>query len=1362
MTALFSRIIIGELVMLTVITFARSPIPFIDRLDKQAPSAPTSVISTVPPSEPAGHSASLVANAVTDSRTAGTISPIGIAIKQPTFALSGTRERAKKRLTTSSQDGAGTSRLTEQLFPLPSGGDDGQVLTLKNGAPQWQWLPFSAPRTAPSARTTESDSGGGQGPSRRGGGGNALPTSQDGDVETHDHQNTTAGGQLNIGSATTGVLGQARGGTAFSSYSTGDLLVGSAGGALEKLAVGSSQQVLVSSGGTLVWSNTVAGNLTQGIADVNYINVSGDTMTGTLILNPTSGLALNARGTISGSLITQNGAGSNYFMGNVGIGTTTPSSKLDVINTTSAGLGAKFVTVNSAPSGFNTNPTIMLQNTLSQVGTFTGLYNYSAGSLVNAGLEFINVDNSYQGAIAFVTRSAAGEYGERMRVTHGGNVGIGTTSPKAKLDVVGTISGSALVVNGTQTLNGAATINVPTAATKGLIIKGVASQSANLQEWQDSVGQPYLVIRSDGTIDANTDNYGLARMINMRSYLAGLRIYDQTPTLQFSFFTAAAWNDNVNTAFYSAQQGYMLHSASVRSGINTPYFQITSRAYNTVGAPTAQLEVLNGTASKVAAIIQGAASQSANLQEWQNSAGTTLSFITPSGSGSFKAIAIGKTPVNGRPFEVLGTISGSLITQNGAGDNYFMGNVGIGTTNLPAKLSILQTSAFDSDVGLRVTAGSVSENAKIQLADAGGHISTLLNDSGNFYITSSAFAGGNKYQFTMKGSNGFVGIGGDISLSPGSRLSVGGNAVIGSDSYFNVAAPTNGLLVEGSVGIGTTAPKAKLDVLGTISGSLITQNGAGSNYFMGNVGINDTTPDASLEVVNDGTGDSFLVADSGDGDTTPFVIQSNGVVGIGTIPVGYGRLEVDGGAIVGLAGMKSRVSGYNLNIGINNAKTIDLDGHNKIIFAGSEAQVTPSISLDTGSAWTVQHLLSIKNNAAEKVFVTYDGQVNAGTSGDGLVTKVVAGACGDGNFSTDTDGTLCIDSSNGRIYFRYGSAWHYAAQTAGFQIPKLTRNGKDETEGLSVGDPVIGRIDEVMADGALHGIWEKFDLLTEIGQTLQEHPELLAELPTPSSSSSLSLSDLRDLTLQGVLTVAGNATFLGDVTVRGMLTLDQRQIGSATIVAGQTEIQVTYEQQFSAAPLVTATPQAVPGAFWGVVDVSAGGFTIRLASPMDADLPFSWLAMPVHTDDTDDDADNDTMSETDTLISNPVASGALLPFPIDERGIPLTGNAIEDACLRNQTPLDDNGQPYNCSRYHDGIHWQFGEALMFDWNTNFDPPQLTVPEGYVATVQLTPSNPDEPAVDPEPAVATGSTIEVDPGALPESDSGATIVPTAGE
>lgn len=60
------------------------------------------------------------------------------------------------------------------------------------------------------------------------------------------------------------------------------------------------------------------------------------------------------------------------------------------------------------------------------------------------------------------------------------------------------------------TLNGAAVLNTGAAATIGLIVKGAASQSANLQEWQNSVGAVLAgvdergILFSDGGIDVNS------------------------------------------------------------------------------------------------------------------------------------------------------------------------------------------------------------------------------------------------------------------------------------------------------------------------------------------------------------------------------------------------------------------------------------------------------------------------------------------------------------------------------------------------------------------------------------------------------------------------------------------------------------------------------------------------------------------------------------------------------------------------------------------------------------------------------------------------------------------------------------------
>jgi hypothetical protein len=126
-----------------------------------------------------------------------------------------------------------------------------------------------------------------------------------------------------------------------------------------------------------------------------------------------------------------------------------------------------------------------------------------------------------------------------------------------------------------------------------------------------------------------------------------------------------------------------------------------------------------------------------------------------------------------------------------------------------------------------------------------------------------------------------------------------------NDIYYNT----------GNVGIGTSSPDSRLEVesgrihvthSSTTEGTLwVTQSSSGygvyqdgssaKNYFQANVGIGDLSPDARLDILNTGTGASFRVDDSSDGETTPFIIDADGRVGIGTAsPDPYFKLDVNG------------------------------------------------------------------------------------------------------------------------------------------------------------------------------------------------------------------------------------------------------------------------------------------------------------------------------------------------------------------------------------------------------------------------------------------------------------------------------------
>jgi hypothetical protein len=96
--------------------------------------------------------------------------------------------------------------------------------------------------------------------------------------------------------------------------------------------------------------------------------------------------------------------------GNVGIGTTSPSTKLSVRGTASMAYG-------NASASFSDNVT----------GTLYVLH--------SSGQVFVSSDTAF----AFGSGPSATE---RMRITSGGNVGIGTTAPDAQLHVVGQIRSS--------------------------------------------------------------------------------------------------------------------------------------------------------------------------------------------------------------------------------------------------------------------------------------------------------------------------------------------------------------------------------------------------------------------------------------------------------------------------------------------------------------------------------------------------------------------------------------------------------------------------------------------------------------------------------------------------------------------------------------------------------------------------------------------------------------------------------------------------------------------------------------------------------------------------------------------------------
>ena len=128
------------------------------------------------------------------------------------------------------------------------------------------------------------------------------------------------------------------------------------------------------------------------------------------------GFAVSNQGT---KLVYLNSSGNSYFNGgNVGIGTATPTSTLQIVGTGGASSTATMTITNSSNSNTGYGAQLLFNN-------------ISSGSVVPLGqISALRENNAanYTSYMAFYTTDATNTMGERMRISSGGTVLIGSTS----------------------------------------------------------------------------------------------------------------------------------------------------------------------------------------------------------------------------------------------------------------------------------------------------------------------------------------------------------------------------------------------------------------------------------------------------------------------------------------------------------------------------------------------------------------------------------------------------------------------------------------------------------------------------------------------------------------------------------------------------------------------------------------------------------------------------------------------------------------------------------------------------------------------------------------------------------------------
>ena len=118
--------------------------------------------------------------------------------------------------------------------------------------------------------------------------------------------------------------------------------------------------------------------------------------------------------------------------GNVGIGTTSPSSALQIASTAGTNVyDAELSVIDTRPLAANTGGGIRFGGVYTSTGTTNGDLAFIRALKDNA------TSGNYSYSMAFGTRKSGQSPAERMRITSGGRVGIGISSPSSILHLLG-------------------------------------------------------------------------------------------------------------------------------------------------------------------------------------------------------------------------------------------------------------------------------------------------------------------------------------------------------------------------------------------------------------------------------------------------------------------------------------------------------------------------------------------------------------------------------------------------------------------------------------------------------------------------------------------------------------------------------------------------------------------------------------------------------------------------------------------------------------------------------------------------------------------------------------------------------------